>query len=75
MTKQELKAEVEAKVPEFARACQRDVDMVLMHQDAFAAGYQDHEFMLLGKAVKYAGLCGKEVRVIGRNSETLPRVQ
>jgi hypothetical protein len=75
MTKQDLKSEIEAKLPDFARACQSDVDMVLMHQDAFAAGYQDHEFTLLGKAVKYAGICGKEVRVVGRNRETLQPVQ
>ena len=41
--------------------------LVILHQDAFAADYQEDEYMLLGMAIKYAGLRGKEVRVIGRN--------
>ena len=45
--------------------------MVIIHQDAFAADYQDDEYALLGKAIKFAGLHGKEVRIIGRNRETL----
>ena len=40
---------------------------MLLHQDAFAADYQEDEYKLLGMAIKYAGLRGKEVRVIGRN--------
>ncbi|MFZ0783626.1 MAG: hypothetical protein WAM86_20965 [Candidatus Sulfotelmatobacter sp.] len=44
---------------------------LLLHQDAFAAGYQDGEYMLLGMAIKYAGLRGKEVRVIGKNGSTV----
>jgi hypothetical protein len=39
----------------------------LLHQDAFAADYQEDEYMLLGMAIKYSGLRGKEVRVIGKN--------
>jgi hypothetical protein len=41
-----------------------------MHQDAFAAGYDEDEYMLLGMAVKYAGLHGVEVTFIGKNHET-----
>jgi hypothetical protein len=44
---------------------------VLLHQDAFAADYQEDEYTLLGMAIKYAGLRGKEVRVIGKNRSTL----
>jgi hypothetical protein len=44
---------------------------VLLQQDAFAADYQEDEYMLLGMAIKYAGLRGKEVRVIGKNRSTL----
>jgi hypothetical protein len=40
------------------------------HQDAFAADYQEDEYALLGMAIKYAGLRGKEVRVI-KNRQTL----
>lgn len=45
--------------------------MVVPHQDAFAADYRDDEYMLLGVAVKYAGLCGKEVQVVGKNRQTV----
>jgi hypothetical protein len=34
--------------------------VVIIHQDAFAPDYQDHEYALLGKAIKFAGLHGKE---------------
>jgi len=48
-----------------------DTEQVLLHQDAFAADYQDDKYMLLGMAIKFAGLRGKEVRVIGKNRSTL----
>jgi len=54
-----------------ARMCADDVEHVLLHQDAFAADYQDDECILLGMAIKYAGLRGKEVRVIGKNRQIL----
>jgi hypothetical protein len=66
-----LVAEIERLLPEFARTCRESADVVVLHQDAFAADYQDHEYMLFGKALKFAGLHGKEVRIIGRNRETL----
>ena len=43
----------------------------MLHQGAFAADYQEDEYELLGRAIKYAGLRGKEVRVIGKNRSTL----
>lgn len=66
-----LTTEIESLLPEFAHTCRESADVVVLHQDAFAADYQDHEYMLFGKALKFAGLHGKEVRVIGRNRETL----
>jgi hypothetical protein len=66
-----LIATIRRKLPEFAKACSDDAELVLLHQDAFAADYQEHEYMLLGMAIKYAGLRGKEVRVIGKNRQTL----
>jgi hypothetical protein len=36
-----------------------------------AAYYQDEEYALFGKAMKLAGIYGKEIRVIGKNRETL----
>jgi len=36
-----------------------------------AAHYQDEEYALFGKATKFAGIYGKEIRVIGKNREIL----
>jgi hypothetical protein len=66
-----LIATIKGKLPEFARMCADDSDLVMLHQDAFAADYQDDEYMLLGMAIKYAGLRGKEVQVIGKNRSSL----
>jgi hypothetical protein len=66
-----LAAEVERLLPDFANSCRDEADVVIIHQDAFATDYQDHEYALLGKAIKFAGLHGKEVRIIGKNRETL----
>lgn len=66
-----LIATVRTKLPDFAKMCADDIEQVLLHQDAFASDYQEDEYLLLGMAIKYAGLRGKEVRVIGRNRSTL----
>ena len=66
-----LIATIRRKLPDFAKACADDSELVLLHQDAFAADYQEDEYTLLGMAIKYAGLRGKEVRVIGKNRSTL----
>jgi hypothetical protein len=66
-----LIATIRKKLPEFAKACADDTELVLLHQDASAADYQDGEYALLGMAIRYAGLRGKEVRVIGKNRSTL----
>jgi hypothetical protein len=66
-----LIAAIRTKLPDFARMCADDTEQVLLHQDAFAADYQEDEYMLLGMAIKFAGLRGKEVRVIGKNRSTL----
>ena len=73
-----LRATVEKYLPNFARGVgeiaarpkeEKDTPLVV-HQDAFAAGYHDDEYTLLGMAVKYAGLYGVIVKVIGTNHET-----
>jgi hypothetical protein len=58
-------------LPDFARSCRDSADVVIIHQDSFAADYQDEEYMLFGKAIKCAGIYGKEIRIIGKNRETL----
>jgi len=66
-----LIATIRKNLPDFAKSCAADTELVLLHQNAFAARYQEDEYALLGMAIKYAGLRGKEVRVIGRNRNTL----
>jgi hypothetical protein len=46
-----LIAAIEDKLPDFAKACRaKDTPVVLMHQDAFAADYQEEEYRLLGSS-------------------------
>ena len=66
-----LAAEVRRLLPDFVDSCRTNEDMVIIHQDSFAADYQQDEFVVLGKAIKFAGLYGKELRIIGTNRETL----
>ena len=68
-----LASEIERLPPDFARSCRGSEDVVIVHQDSFAADYQDEEYALFGKAIKFAGLHGKEVRVIGTNRDTLKK--
>jgi hypothetical protein len=68
----DLIATIDKKLPDFARACRADdIPIVVMHQDAFAADYQEDEYRLIGMAIKFAGICGKEIRIHGRNRETV----
>lgn len=39
-----LIAAIRKKLPEFAKACADDAELVLLHQDAFAADYQEDEY-------------------------------
>jgi hypothetical protein len=67
-----LIAIIEKLLPDFARACRAsDSTVINMHQDAFAADYQEEEYRLLGMAIKFAGICGKEVNIIGTNRGTV----
>ena len=67
---------IEKMLPDFARACRaRDNTVVTMHQDAFAADYQEEEYTLLGMAIKFAGICGKEVQIVGMNRRTVDQTE
>jgi len=46
-----LIATIRKNLPDFAKACADDEELVLLHQDAFAADYQEDEFALLGMAI------------------------
>jgi len=45
----------------------QSADFVLMHQDTFGPLLGASELLLLGKAIKYAGIFGKEVRIVPSN--------
>jgi hypothetical protein len=62
----DLRYEVQKRLPEFAAACEGDTDVVLMHQDAFAADFQEEGFALLGRAIKFAGLFGKDITITAK---------
>jgi hypothetical protein len=66
-----LTAKMERLLPDFVKTRRKNPDIVILHQDSFAADYQDDEYAILGMAIKFAGLYGKEVRIIGTNRETL----
>jgi hypothetical protein len=66
-----LLVEIRRVLPDFVKSCGKNEDVIILHQDSFAADYQDDEYKLLGMAIKFAGLHGKEVRIIGTNRETL----
>lgn len=52
-------------LPDFAEACNDpSADVVMMHQVAFAYDQSNEEYLLLGMAIKYAGLKNKEVRIV-----------
>lgn len=68
--KAKLIAAIETALSDFAKACRaQDTPVLLVHQDAFAAEYQEEEYRLFGMAIKSAGLCGKELRIMGTNLE------
>ncbi|HEY4358254.1 MAG TPA: hypothetical protein VGN16_21085 [Acidobacteriaceae bacterium] len=61
---QKLSADIERELPAFAEACRSKEDNLIFHQDAFAADLDLPELLLLGKAVKYAGLRKKTVTIV-----------
>ena len=71
-----LTTAIEELLPDFAKSCRDAKEVMVLHQDAFAADYQDDEYKLLGMAIKFAGLYGKEIRIVGKNRETVtqPRI-
>ena len=71
-----LIATIRAKLPDFARMCADDSELVMLHQDAFAADYQEDEYLLLGigaqvRRTPWEGSAGnrKESEQSGRRRE------
>jgi hypothetical protein len=69
-----LKDTVKYYLPSFVESIAMVVagkaNVVTLHQDAFAAGYDIDEYTLLGMAIKYAGLYGVALFIAGNNHET-----
>lgn len=64
---------VEAILPELKELVAltlKNKAQILMHQDGFAASYHYDEIVLLGMAVKYAGLFGVAFGFVGKNNST-----
>ena len=70
-----LTTEIEKLLPDFARSCRDTKEVMVLHQDAFAADYQEDEYKMLGMAIKFAGLHGKEIRIVGKNRETVTQTR
>lgn len=64
-----LRIAMEKMLPEFVKSCRETGGPLIIHQDAFALDYDEYE--LLGMAIKFAGLYGKEIHIIGKNREML----
>ena len=63
-----LRAQIEEGLPGFAKACREAHAMkskMYMHQNAFGAMYSQHDILLLGKAIKYAGFYPDATLIIG----------
>ena len=66
---QEIRDTVEHYIPEFANAVKFSAEnktLLIMHQDAFAAGFHEDEYILLAMAVKYAGMYDVRLQFIGK---------
>jgi hypothetical protein len=75
LTDKEVRERIELLLPEIVSACavykSGKVKAVMLHQDAFASDYENPEMWLLGLAIKYCGLQGIPVYIVGTNGETL----
>lgn len=66
MSLQKLVAEFEILLPDFAEMVKKSKEKaVIFHQDSFAADYQEEEYRLLGMAINYMGLHGRDVHIVG----------
>ena len=73
ITQEVLEKIIEEKLPKLVKAVKEKADVVVLHQDSFAGDYQKEEFELLGMAIKYIGIYGKEIRIHGRNRQTITK--
>ena len=70
LTEDEIVSIIERNVPDFAKACEvQEAEVIMMTQSAWAVDYLLGEFTLLGLAIKYAGIKGKQVMIIPQTTE------
>jgi hypothetical protein len=55
---------IEKLLPEFVRACSSCSRIVTLKQEEVARDFDTDECTVLGMAIKYAGIHGKEVRIL-----------
>lgn len=76
-TDEQIKLEIESIIPDFAEMIKKaeteNIQDILIHQDAFAADNELDELILLGKAIKYAGMSNINITIHGKNRETLTK--
>lgn len=71
LRREQLRRLLPVYLPDIAEAVlTANVDVLTIHQDAFAAGYHADEYTLLGMSVKYAGEFGMPISFNGTNGET-----
>jgi hypothetical protein len=68
-----LSGKIEHSLPDFAKSCGKNEDVIILRRASFAADYRHAEYALLSIARKFAGLCGKEVRIIRSDNENFKR--
>lgn len=73
--KEKLILDIKEKLPSFYEMVEEvrkdKLNKIYLHQDAFAADYQEEEYSLLGMAIKYAGMYGIQIIIDGSNRDTL----
>ncbi|MEO5923849.1 MAG: hypothetical protein ABIR70_08495 [Bryobacteraceae bacterium] len=65
LTPDELRLRLVEEIPDWVAQCEdKATEIVTMHQQTFGADHRQSEIELLGWAIKYAGMCGKNVTVV-----------
>lgn len=67
-----LVSEMESKFPKLKEAIDsNENDAIVFHQDTFAPDLNTIDFIAIGMVIKYIGLSGKTVQIVGKNRETI----
>lgn len=67
-----LVSQVETRFPKLKEEIDKNEDSaIVFHQDTFAPDLNSVDFIAIGMVVKYIGLSGKSIQIVGKNGETL----